>query len=738
MSTLNWVGEMDIGIPAQTMYVVVFTATGYVALCGCIHILFMTGVEPAPPDAKPWQKIAKNEQFWCRLILVILGSVVGVNQIETTCGRNEAENKCDHWHVMFWYTLFLIVTASISTTPYEFYLGEGINFVDTMKHYLLGKTLPDPQELEDQIKKKYSVGGSDLQGIGFWTLMPSAFISWIFAKSIRNSSVLGGRFGMMGGFAYTSWYLSFFSTAIVCYILRTKYNFKSLPTAICKFYGPLPVFLFQLCLLFRLFNEVWSNATVIGGFFGASGSSGYWGACWFSCVSPAIYVLMGGMRSSLFSDVFQAALAIVFLIVVLGVISSDSDFSGTTNAFSFEPQALWGGQPGWQPGWWACFLGGTIQGTLSYPFFDPVLTDRAFLGTPKVMLASLSIGGLIAALFIFFYAVIGVYGAWAKEFYIGPDGICGGGCDTFDSTLFPDCPTEWNPCNSLGGAVGEASNVARILGERTFRGAEMFIMFVMITASLSTLDSTFTSASKLVSLEFGGWLHLAGDTRSFVGPLKPMDTAHIGKDHIVLARIFIVVLVIVGNCFLGYEKDAMKATTIAGTSIMGIGPPIWCMCFWKVKTESRKGWVRAPLAFLVPWVVGWVFGISYFLDGQNKSARALECAEAIVPLSESYCSELGFTYDLQIGSYEQNGADNWMYYARFFGTNLVGHAVVIVLFFIFFAFHQLFPKLWFSPLEEIEVEPDEGSVIGIPLPAWSNSMKGKGVEVGSQGETAKM
>jgi len=177
---------MDIGIPAQTMYVVVFTATGYVALCGCIHILFMTGVEPAPPDAKPWQKIAKNEQFWCRLILVILGSVVGVNQIETTCGRNEAENKCDHWHVMFWYTLFLIVTASISTTPYEFYLGEGINFVDTMKHYLLGKTLPDPQELEDQIKKKYSVGGSDLQGIGFWTLMPSAFISWIFAKSIRK------------------------------------------------------------------------------------------------------------------------------------------------------------------------------------------------------------------------------------------------------------------------------------------------------------------------------------------------------------------------------------------------------------------------------------------------------------------------------------------------------------------------------------------------------------------------
>lgn len=577
--------------------------------------------------------------------------------------------------------------------------------------------------MEENLQKKYSAGAADAQGIGFWTLMPSAFITWIFAKSIRNSSVLGGRFGMAGGFAYTSWYLSFFSTAIVCYILRTKYNFKSLPTAICKFYGPLPVFLFQLCLLFRLFNEVWSNATVIGGFFGPSGSSGYWGACWFSVVSPAVYVLMGGMRSSLFSDVFQAALAIVFLIVVLGVISSDRDFSSNTDAFSFEPQTLWGG-PGWQPGWWACFLGGAIQGIVSYPFFDPVLTDRAFLGTPKVMLASLSIGGLIAALFILFYAVIGVYGAWAKELYMGLDGgLCGGCGESLDRNLFPDCPTDWDPCASLGGAVGEASNVARILGARSFRGAEMFIMFVMITASLSTLDSTFTSASKLVSLEFGGWLRLAGDNRGFVGPLKPMDTAHIGKDHIILARIFIVVLVVVGNCFLGYEKDAMKATTIAGTSIMGIGPPIWMMCFWRVKTESRKGWVRAPLAFLVPWVVGWVFGISYFLDGQNKSARALECA-ADPSLSESYCSELGFTYDLQIGSYtDHNGVDTNMYYARFFGTNLVGHIIVIVLFFIFFVFHQMFPKAWPTPLEEVEAEPEEGSMIGIQMPAWVATKK---------------
>lgn len=141
MSSINWVGEMDIGIPAQSMYVMVFTTTGFVALCGIIHVFFMTGVQPAGPDDPPLTKIVKSEQFWCRLIFVILGSVVGVNQIETTCGRGEAENKCDHWHVMFWYTLVLIVTANISTKPYEFYLGEGTNFVDTMKYYLMGKKI---------------------------------------------------------------------------------------------------------------------------------------------------------------------------------------------------------------------------------------------------------------------------------------------------------------------------------------------------------------------------------------------------------------------------------------------------------------------------------------------------------------------------------------------------------------------------------------------------------------------
>ena len=41
-----------------------------------------------------------------------------------------------------------------------------------------------------------------------------------------------------------------------------------------------------------------------------------------STVVPLTYVLMGGMRSSLFSDVLQAAMAVVFLFIILGVIGT--------------------------------------------------------------------------------------------------------------------------------------------------------------------------------------------------------------------------------------------------------------------------------------------------------------------------------------------------------------------------------------------------------------------------------
>jgi len=222
--------------------------------------------------------------------------------------------------------------------------------------------------------------------------------------------------------------------------------------------------------------------------------------------------------------------------------------------------------------------------------------------------------------------------------------------------------------------------IAELLGRHTFIGVETFVAMIMITASMSTLDSTFTSAAKLISLEFGGWLKLEGDTRDYSGPLRPHDLVHIGFKHMTLARAVMVLLALFGTAFLGIEGDVMKATTAAGTCVMGIGAPIWFMTIWKVKTStSSKGWHQAPLAFLVPFVVGIVFGLSYWANGRDGG---------------------GWTYDLKMGNF---------YYSRFLGTNFYGHLICIALFFIFFAIHQIPAVAQFFP--EVEAETEAATII---------------------------
>mmetsp|Transcript_16252 Transcript_16252/g.42978 ORF Transcript_16252/g.42978 Transcript_16252/m.42978 type:complete len:710 (+) Transcript_16252:92-2221(+) len=671
----QWKLENDVGIPAIQLFNILWGVILWAFLCGMVHIVFQKKkIQGNSVDDTMVNKFLKSRQFWFRSIFFLVYVAWGVFNLETSCKScfEEVEDTCGNWRLIFWYGLVLILTSNLSSTPFEFYLGEGVTFVQNFKFYFKSVALPTKEELESVV----SNGELKQEGaVGFWTLMPSVFITWIFAKSIFNSANLGGMYGMWGGLAYASWYISFMTAGTVCYLLRTRYGFSSMQQAVYKNYGAVGSLCYTAVLLYRLFNEIWSNATVIGSFYGVAGSSGYWGACWISTLIPAVYCVMGGMRASLFSDVFQAFFAVTFLVVVMCTMGSDKTFMDRTDAFSYEPAVGW-----YDDGWWACFLGGILQGICSYPFFDAVLIDRGFMGTPKTMLKSFFVGGAVAALFIFWYAMIGVYGAFYHEYYQSAD-VCGcvAGVRTVASAL---CPTDWNPCSKLksGSAIGDSATAAWIMGKQTYGFVEVFVNFIMITASMSTLDSTFTSFAKLTSLEIGGWLKISPDTRSETGPLRPYDLQYIGEKHLVIARACIVFLMLLGVSFLGTEKDAMKATTAAGTMVMGIGAPIWMMTIWKTKVAGRKGWVQAPLAFFVPTFVGFVFGYIYYNDGKPGN-------------------KMGVTYDEMLAG-DTDGKS--YYYSRFLGTNLIGHAVCIALFFIFFAFHQLLPTLWFWPLDEVE------------------------------------
>jgi len=201
-----------------------------------------------------------TELRWRSIVAACL--VFGCMMIGTGSGGIEATN----WYLLFIYGGFLILTAQMSDTVSAFFSGRGASLWDHARYFING--VPVGVELKAAGDDAHNELLAQRQQVSFWTLMPSAFITWIFAKSINNSAVLGGTFGVMGGVGYAGWYTSFFAAAFVGYTLRTKYGFTSLPQAVERCYGPAASVCFSLALLFRLWNEVWSNSVVVASFYG--------------------------------------------------------------------------------------------------------------------------------------------------------------------------------------------------------------------------------------------------------------------------------------------------------------------------------------------------------------------------------------------------------------------------------------------------------------------------------------
>lgn len=285
----------------------------------------------------------------------------------------------------------------------------------------------------------------------------------------------------------------------------------------------------------------------------------------------SLYVSLGGLRSSLVSDAIQAALAIVLLVVVIGIITpkARSDLILWNPKPAREVWSLEGGID--------LVLVGLMQGLLSYPFFDPVLTDRTFLASPKTMLKSFVVGGTLAAGFIVMFSCIGIYGnmeaAYLQQNAAGETGV--------------------NGVTIEGLSKGLPSHVSRYISRTCFT----LVNIVMLTSSISTLDSTFSSVSKLVGPELMGFLR----TR------KPGTTSDATSRDIVAGRVAIVALAVVGVLPLLSNLDALSATTISGTVAMGLGPPMLFLEFCKGKR---------PLAFHLSFWLGVALGTVYQLSNE--------------------------------------------------------------------------------------------------------------------------
>ena len=344
---------------------------------------------------------------------------------------------------------------------------------------------------------------------GVWLVAMSAAITWIFAKSIANASDLSFAFGVTGGIGYTIYYLSFVIAGVAIYFLRTRGGYRSLPHMLIEKYGKVCAKLFLITIGFRLLNEVWSNTKVMSLYFGPEGSGSYWIAVILITLFTLSYAWSGGMRASLLTDRVQTIFVFGLLGVVLAILLPGLESKGIPAVDGATHNA----------GLTFCGLA-AIQ-ILSYPFHDPVLTDRGFISEPRDMLKSFIIAGVLSGGFIFLFSIIGLYGK----------------------------------------AYGLAANPS--VSVPTSFGLIMMLMFngIMLLSGGSTIDSTFTSVAKMSALD---WRN---------------DGPQQFGSRLTAGRLAILAVAILGNLPLltVYAGDKIgpaiiAATTISGTMVMGLAP----------------------------------------------------------------------------------------------------------------------------------------------------------------------
>lgn len=361
-------------------------------------------------------------------------------------------------------------------------------------------------------------------------------IAWIFAKSINNAATLGYKFGLVGGIGYGCYYFSFIVAGRTIAKLRDKTGFSSLVEFVTFKFGRGAARFFTIIISLRLFNDVWSNTLVIGTFFGKTGSYPYYGAIVLFTVLTLAYVLKGGLKTSLFTDTIQmvlfSVLLLIVIIVVLPSILSHPDKTIITGKFAFDSGLD--------------FILLALLQSFSYPFHDPVLTDRAFITSTKVTRKSYFYATIIGFAVIVLFSLIGVL------MKMNPDEN-----STLQSVMKP-----------FGLFVVIAMNL------------------ILLTSATSTLDSTFSSFSKL-------WI---------------TDVFNMKTPTIQHARIAMICSAVLGTIPVFFNPSILSATTLSGTMVLGLAP---IFIFWNKNVPK--------ISFYLALLSGVFFGIlSIFVKLPNQ------------------------------------------------------------------------------------------------------------------------
>lgn len=280
----------------------------------------------------------------------------------------------------------------------------------------------------------------------------SQVTTWIFARSLMNAAILGFYYGIWGTLAYALYYLSFLTGGLVIDSLRFRHGHASVQDFLRDRFGRWGTACYNIVIGMRLVSEVFANLLVVGILFGAAGTGLYTAAILAFVSVTLLYAMLGGLRASLRTDVFQMTVFLLTLAVLMLISVTDGLF--TAGNLLSVPFVITDPGP-------VLMLVALLQ-VWSYPMHDPVMMDRGFLADRSTTRRSFMHAAWISFLCISAFGALGVVaGAQAGD--------------------------------------GEAMTAVlqRLLGE-----IPMLVFNVaLVISAMSTLDSTLSSASKLVVVD---------------------------------------------------------------------------------------------------------------------------------------------------------------------------------------------------------------------------------------------
>ena len=387
------------------------------------------------------------------------------------------------------------------------------------------------------------------------------------------------------------------------YRLRRKFGATSLVSFLTEHYGVAAAFCFSAAILVRLFNEVWSNTSVVGAYYGDSGTAPFVIAALLFTVITVAYCCRGGMRGSLITDVVQAVLFAVLLIGVLMVVVPMNPIG------DYATSGVWSLEGG------VDFIIGAGLQCLSYGFHDAVLTDRGFLCEEKKMLKCFTVAGLLGFVAIVLFSLIGVHAYLNGISYAG----------------------------SSAPVV-----VAQSLGIMAF----FAMAVIMISTAGSTLDSTFTALGKLTARDLPGILGHEPQNVRVIGIVFMLLFAVIGNLPMIMGADIIAATTISGTMIMGLGPVFLMHGVVKPTKIgfmlafwIGMILGVWdtvapaTLAFMNVGTGSYANFLGVNLwgaiacwaAYIIPGLIGQVRdakrGIPCDWKGLSKDELAARDAE---------------------------------------------------------------------------------------------------------------